>query len=59
MQCSSANCSHKADKQCIECSRYFCADHVEICDFCEAPVCHDCREAHQSNPLHDEDRPTA
>jgi len=56
MKCSRHGCSGKAEKQCAECNGYFCSEHIEICDFCEAPVCHDCREVHQSNPLHEEER---
>lgn len=56
MQCSRSDCTRKAEKQCVECSRDFCPLHFEICDLCEAPVCHDCRETHQSSPLHEEER---
>jgi hypothetical protein len=59
MNCSRQGCTGKADKRCAECNRPFCSKHYEICDFCEEPVCHDCREAHQSSPLHDEERPSA
>lgn len=59
MKCSSSGCSHNADKRCAECLQYFCSAHVEICDFCEMPVCHDCREVHQANPLHDEGKESA
>jgi len=34
--------------------RYFCPDDYEVCDFCEATVCRDCREVHQSNPMHED-----
>lgn len=58
MQCAIKGCSHEARKQCTECSRYFCNDHIETCNWCQASVCFECRDQHESsNPLHEEGGP--
>jgi hypothetical protein len=55
MQCEVKGCSHQTQGQCTECSRYFCSDHIEKCDLCQANVCFECREQHiANNPLHEE-----
>jgi len=60
MKCSTSGCSRGPQQQCSECSRYFCSSHIEKCDFCEAYVCFECRDTHQSSsPQHQEPLPNA
>jgi len=54
MKCATSGCSHLASRECVECERKFCDSHVEQCDLCEEYVCFECRDVHQSNPLHGE-----
>lgn len=53
MKCATPGCSQEARRECIECSRHYCDRHVEWCELCQANVCLDCREEHQSNPQHE------
>jgi hypothetical protein len=55
MKCTTQGCSHQAHTECSEYSRGFCDKHVERCDLCHALVCVECRDEHESSPLHDED----
>lgn len=60
MKCATSGCSHEAPKQCSECEEYFCDQHVELCNWCQAYVCSECRDEHESNnPLHEEGAPQA
>lgn len=54
MKCAAAGCSHKATRECAECSRRFCEEHAALCDWCEAYVCYECRDEHESSPQHEE-----
>ena len=55
MKCVMPGCSHEACRECSECSRNFCDKHAERCDLCEAFVCLECRDEHESSPQHEED----
>lgn len=54
MRCKTSGCSQEASRECCECSRHFCSDHIEKCEWCQQYVCFECRDQHESNPMHEE-----